>query len=80
MLQLIFELLAEQAAMVAKADAVAGQVQCGKAVQEAGSQAAQAAVAQAGLGFDFLDFGKGFAFFRQTCAYILVNAQVDQVV
>ena len=31
-LQLIFELLAEQAAMVAKADAVAGQVQCGKAV------------------------------------------------
>ena len=32
------------------------------------------------IGFDFLDFGKGFAVFRQTCAHIFVNAQVDQVV
>ncbi|MPM63384.1 hypothetical protein SDC9_110264 [bioreactor metagenome] len=44
------QLLAEQAVFVADGAAHRGQIQCRQAVQKAGSQAAQTAVAQTRLG------------------------------
>ena len=52
----VFNVLAEHAVFVAQAIAEDGQLQGGAAVQETGSQAAQATVAQAGIGFFRLDF------------------------
>ncbi len=49
----VHDLLAEQAVFIADGTAHGGQLQGGKGIQEAGGQAAQTAVAQAGLGLDF---------------------------
>ena len=49
------KLLTKQAIMIVQAYAVTGEAQRGDGIQKAGSQAAQAAVAQRGLRFQLLD-------------------------
>ena len=74
------QILAEQAEVVAQADAVAGQIEGGQRVQEAGGQPAQTAVAQRGLRLHLLDAGQVLARLLQDLSHIVVEAQIDQVV
>ena len=79
-LEAVPELLTEQSAVVPQADAVAGQVQRCQRVQEAGGQAAQTAVAQAGLRLQLLQVGQGLSGGGQTVPHVVVEAQVDEVI
>ena len=72
--------LVEQAKVVAQAHAVAGQVQRGEGIQEAGCQTAQAAVAQRRLRLHFLNVRQVLARGGQSGAYLVIQPQVDQVV
>ena len=66
--------------MIAQADTVAGQIQRGEGVEEAGSQAAQTAVAQGRLRLDFLNVGQVLARSGQRGAGVVVETQVNKVV
>ncbi len=79
-LSVVFKLLAEQTQVVVQADAVARKIQRGDGIQEAGCQTAETAVAQRGLGFDFLDFRQCVAGLFDKRFGIVVDAQVDEVV
>ena len=72
--------LVEQAEVVAQAHAVAGQVQRCQRIQEAGSQTAQAAVAQRRFGLHFFNVGQVLACGGQGLAGFVVQTKVDQVV
>ena len=72
--------LAEQPAVVGQADAVGRQAQRGQAVQEAGGQAPQAAVAQGGLRLELLQLRQRKARPGQLRRRGVVEPQVDQVV
>jgi len=77
-LHAIREGLVEQAEVVTQAHAVAGQVEGGQRIQEAGGQAAQTAVAQAGIGFlivNGIDLDVGI---RQHALGHFVQPQVEQ--
>ena len=76
----VLELLAEQAVVVVEPHPVAGQSQSGDGVQEAGSQTAQPAVAQGGLGLHGLDGAEIPAQVGQHGLHLVVNAQGQQVV
>ena len=76
----VHKALAEQPTVVGEPQAVRGQAQRGEAVQEAGRQPPQAAVAQGGLQLELLQFGQGDALRRQFIPDLPVQAQVDQVV
>ena len=79
-LQAVGKALVEQAKVVTQADAVARQVQRCQRIQEAGSQTAQTAVAQARLRLDFLDVGKALACGSKGITHIIIQAEVDEVV
>ena len=79
-LLVVLELLLKQAVVVVEAHAVPVQAQGGDGVQEAGGQAAQAAVPQGGLGLHVLDSGQGAAALRQDGVHLVVNAKGQQVV
>ena len=72
--------LMEQAEVIPQTHAVAGQVQGRQRIEEAGSQTAQAAVAQRRFRLHFLDVGKVLAGRGQGIPGVLVQAQVDEVV
>ncbi len=79
-LDAVLEGLVEQAEVIAQADTVAGQIQRGEGVEEAGSQAAQTAVAQGRLRLDFLNVGQVLARSGQRGAGVVVETQVNKVV
>ena len=72
--------LVEQAEVIAQAHAVAGQVQRCQRIQEAGSQTAQAAIAQRRFGLHFFNVGQVLACGGQGLACFIVQTKVDQVV
>ena len=65
--------LVEQAEVVTQAHAVAGQVEGGQRIQEAGGQAAQTAVAKARLRLNFLNVGQVLARSGQSVADVIVQ-------
>ena len=72
-LHAIREGLVEQAEVVTQAHAVAGQVEGGQRIQEAGGQAAQTAVAKARLRLNFLNVGQVLARSGQSVADVIVQ-------
>ena len=72
-LHAIREGLVEQAKVVTQAHAVAGQVEGGQRIQEAGGQAAQTAVAKARLRLNFLNVGQVLARSGQSVADVIVQ-------
>ena len=76
----VHQLLAEQAELIADGAAHGGQLQRGQGIQEAGGQAAQAAVAQAGLRLFLKDDGAVDAQLVQGLHVILFVDQVHHVV
>ena len=66
--------------MIVQAHAVAGEAQRGNGIQEAGRQAAQAAVAQRGLRLQFLDLVQIPAHGGQQLPHLPVDAQGQQIV
>ena len=76
----VHQLLAEQAVLIADGAAHGGQLQRGQAVQEAGRQAAQAAVAQAGLRLFLEHHGAVDAQLVQGLHVVLLVDQVHHVV
>ena len=79
-LQAMGEVLMEQTAVISEAYAVSGKIQGGHRIQEAGSQPAQASVAQAGLRLYFFKFRHGFAVCLQAGFYLVVKSQVDEII
>ena len=72
--------LTEEAAVVRKAHAVRRQAQRREAVEEAGGQTAETAVAEGGLVLVFLQLGQALARRGEFVAHGVVQAQVDEVV
>ena len=66
--------------MIPQTDAVAGKIEGCKRIQEAGSQTAQAAVAQRGFRLHLFDVRKILACGIQRIAHLVIKAQVDQVI
>ena len=72
-LHAIREGLVEQAEVVTQTHAVAGQVEGGQRIQEAGGQAAQTAVAKARLRLNLLNVGQVLARSGQSVADVIVQ-------
>ena len=70
----------EQAKVIPQAYAIAGQTQRCERIQEAGSQTAQAAVAQRGFRLHLFNVRKALAGSSQCRPGFVVQAQVDEVV
>ena len=79
-LEAVDDLLLEEAVFVVDAVAVTGHAQGGERFQEAGSQASQAAVAKAGIGFAVENFLEADAESGEHFAAKFLEAQVRQVV
>ena len=76
----VHQLLAEQAEFIADGAAHGGQLQCGQGIQEASGEAAQTAVAQAGLGL-FLEHDGAINAKLVQCLHVVGFVdQVDHVV
>ena len=75
----LHQLLAEQAVLITDGAAHGRNVQAGQAVQEAGRQSAQAAVAQRGFGLFGQDGLQVDAELPQGLGVVLLRTQVDQI-
>ena len=79
-LPVVLKALAKQAAVIGQPDAVRRQAQRREAVQKAGRQPPQAAVAQGGLKFKLFQLRKSDALGGQLGAHLVEQAQIDQIV
>ena len=79
-LDTVFKGLSEQAEVIPQTHTVAGQVQRGQRVKEAGGQTAQTAVAERRLRLYFFDVCKVLPGSSQRVAGFVVQTQIDEVV
>ena len=76
----VFDDLAEDAVVVADAVAVAGELEGGEGIEEAGGKAAEAAVAEAGVAFEVAEEIPGEAEVGHGLADVVIDLEVDDVV
>ena len=80
LLHTVRQRLVEQAEVIPQADAVAGQVQGGEGIQEAGRQTAQTAVAQRGLRLHLFNIRQIFSRGLEGRADLVIQPQINQVI
>ena len=76
----VHDALTEQAVLVADGAAHGGQLKSGEGVEEAGSQTAEAAVAQTGLGLDLKDSVAVDTQLVQSSGIIFLVYQIDHII